>query len=159
MGESVALLSESTSQAMGTTERRRTFLLVAAVVLIGTVGVKAVGYTIMGLCFAAMLCGIGYGAVGMWNAYGRRQLKSGAQQALTTATRRALTNMPTLEIPTMEIISACNNNIASFVCSLSTVALTHVVTSQFCGGSNIDSCLANFQYAVGFVNAIADGAN
>merc|ERR1712110_1282413 len=154
--ESVALLSESTSQAMGTTERRRTFLLVAAVVLIGTVGVKAVGYTIMGLCFAAMLGGIGYGAVGMWNAYGRRQLKSGAQQALTTATRRALTNMPTLEIPTMEIIYACNNNIASFVCSLSTVALTHVVTSQFCGGS-IDSCLANFQYAVGFVNAIADG--
>merc|ERR1712110_593413 len=96
--ESVALLSETTSQAVATTERRRTFLLVAAVVLIGTVGVKAVGYTIMGLCFAAMLGGIGYGAVGMWNAYGRRQLKSGAQRTLTTATRRALTNMPTLEV-------------------------------------------------------------
>lgn len=159
--ESVALLSESTSQAVATTERRRTFLLVAAVVLIGTAGVKMVAYTMMGICFAAILGGIGYSAVGMWGAYGpdRRLLRSGAPQALTTATRRALTIMPTLEIPTMEIISACNNNIASFVCSLSTMALTQVVTSQFCGGSNLNSCLANFQYAVGFVNAIADGAN
>merc|ERR1711994_370731 len=50
------------------------------------------------------------------------------------------TAMETVEIPLMEVISACNHNVPSFVCSLSTVALTHVVTSQFCGGANLETC-------------------
>merc|ERR1712083_374609 len=70
-----------------------------------------------------------------------------------TGSRRALTDSSSLfEIDTMDVVAACGQNIPSFVCSLSTLALTEVITSQFCGGSSsLDSCSYNTQYALGYV--------
>merc|ERR1719323_464143 len=73
---------------------------------------------------------------------------------ITTGTaRRALTDSSGFfDIPTMDIISACGQNIPSFVCSMTTLALTEVITSQFCGGSSsLDSCAYNTQYALGYI--------
>merc|ERR1712012_646362 len=74
---------------------------------------------------------------------------------ITTGTaRRALTDSSGFfDIPTMDIISACGQNIPSFVCSMTTLALTEVITSQFCGGSSsLDSCAYNTQYALGYIS-------
>jgi len=66
--------------------------------------------------------------------------------------RRALTELSTVDITTETLLSACGHNIPSFVCSMSTLALGQVLTSQFCGGSStLSTCAYNTQYALGYV--------
>merc|ERR1712187_963869 len=73
-------------------------------------------------------------------------------EEITTGSRRALTDSSSFfEIDTMDVIAACGQNIPSFVCSMSALALTEVITSQFCGGSSLDSCSYNTQYALGYI--------
>jgi len=76
------------------------------------------------------------------------------KEITTGASRRALTDSSGFfDIPTMDIISACGQNIPSFVCSMTTLALTEVITSQFCGGSSsLDSCAYNTHYALGYIS-------
>merc|ERR1719336_2077876 len=62
---------------------------------------------------------------------GFRLLKS-----LGGAAHRALLEVDALvEIPTMDIINACSHGIPSFVCAMSTMALTQTLSSEACGGS------------------------
>jgi len=72
---------------------------------------------------------------------GLRLLKS-----LGGAARRALSEV---EIPTMDIINACSHGIPSFVCGMTTLALTQSLSSEACGGSaNIQSCVVNEEYVM-----------
>jgi len=72
---------------------------------------------------------------------GFRLLKS-----LGGVARRALSEV---EIPTMDIINACSHGIPSFVCGMTTLALTQSLSSEACGGSaNIQSCVVNEEYVM-----------
>jgi len=83
----------------------------------------------------------------------RRRLAIAASAAQSGG-RRALTELSTVDITTETLLSACGHNIPSFVCSMSTIALGQVLTSQFCGGSSTHStCAYNTQYALGYVAA------
>jgi len=160
--ESSALLSQAQSQLVATTDRRELMTFAAAFLATAIFGSYAIyiAYAALAILAAVAIGAVIYGVIGLYMAYGpsRRQLSSGSR-LLTSAqgvARRAVTAMETVEIPLMEVISACNHNVPSFVCSLSTVALTHVVTSQFCGGANLDSCNTNLQYAIGYAKAMVD---
>lgn len=69
--------------------------------------------------------------------------------ATNGAPRRALRD--SFEIPTMDIVSACSHNIPSFVCAMSTMAVTHIISSNFCGGNSLEGCTFNAQYALGYL--------
>merc|ERR1712110_777237 len=94
--------------------------------------------------------------IGGW--FGRRQLKDRLMNQELTASRRALTDDGSVGIPTMLIVSACSNDIPSFVCSMSTSDLTEILSSQICGGSaNLASCDFSTNYALGYLSALGNG--
>lgn len=114
---------------------------------------------------AVFLVGAGFIFVGVmlaliWKDCCRRRrrklhgLTQQAMAALKRESRRTLTGSESVEITTTEIIAACSHGVPSFVCQLSTVALAQVVTSQFCGGNNLEVCNANLQYALGYASAV-----
>jgi len=70
----------------------------------------------------------------------------------SVAARRALSATDDIVIPTMDIVSACSHNIPSFVCSMSALYLTQVLSSDICGSGSLSSCDFNSQLALDYLS-------
>lgn len=69
---------------------------------------------------------------------------------LLDVSRRALSALP--EISVESVLNACNYDVPSLVCTMSTSALTHAMLSEFCGANSVTTCLCDIPYLAALAN-------
>merc|ERR1711981_130350 len=77
------------------------------------------------------------------------ELSGPRQNRLLSSSRRALSLSALPEITLESVLNACNHEVPSLVCTMSTAALTHAMLSEFCGATSVITCMCDMPYLLG----------